>query len=116
DRQMIAGRRLPARQHGVTPYLRTAHHRAGLAARSLALLQPARFAGAGAGRRDVEPQCRRPSGAGRMPVRWCRPLVARGPVGVARPRRSRSFLVGYSPRQFGSALETWIDEAESAEP
>ena len=52
----------------------------------------------------------------RTPVGWNRTGVARRPVGIARPRHPGFFLAGYPPRQLGTALETWIDQAERVEP
>ena len=113
-REVIAGRRLLARQDDVAPGLRPGGHRAGLAIGTFAVLDPAEIAGARAGRRHVEPQRVRrarfeqPRALVRR-QRFRRAGIERRAVGIARPRRLRLAL-RHQFCDLGAALETRIDQ------
>src|SRR5216684_4006052 len=114
-REVIAGRRLPAREDDIPPGLRPGGHRAGLAIGTCAALDPAEIAGALTCRRHVEPQrigrarFKQPRALlGRE--RFRRAVIERRAVGIARPRRLR-LLQRYQSRDLGTALETRINQA-----
>ncbi len=118
-REVIAGRRLLAREDEVAPGLRPGGHRAGLAIGTFAVLDPAEIAGARAGRRHVEPQrigrARfEPSRAlsGRKQLR--RTGIERRAVGIARPSGGRLAL-RHQRGDLGAAFETRIDQALGCE-
>src|SRR5262249_43032487 len=114
DRQVVAGRRLLARQHHVAPLLRRCRDRSGLPGGPAAGLAPPERPGPPGRRRHVEPERvglarRHASSAFGARERASVAGIERRAVGVARPG-TPPLARGDEPRDLAAALEARIGE------